>query len=215
MKTRTLLNILLIVSFTFVSKKIFSYGLGDQGPAGGFIFLTPGSEGNNTNLYFEVAPKKIGNQGVVVVEEGEAKVKEVEKVWQKSPIRGSIYAGNNLSLFLESKKVGSGKINTEEIVEKTKEFSTETAAGYCYALTLGGKDDWFLASIDELEFIYINLYKQNLGNFENGYYWSSSEEDEFTAWTYLFGAAFFNKLTASGKSYIKNNVRCVRSFKAN
>ena len=33
-----------------------SYNIGDPGPAGGFIFATPQTPGNNTGFYFEAGP---------------------------------------------------------------------------------------------------------------------------------------------------------------
>jgi hypothetical protein len=50
-------------------------------------------------------------------------------------------------------------------------LSSKTALNH----TFNSENDWFIPSFEELETIYNNLSPLNLGNFENTYYWSSSE----------------------------------------
>ena len=48
------------------------------------------------------------------------------------------------------------------------------AAKVCADYRGGGYDDWFLPSRDELNMMYKNLWKNNLGGFSWNWYWSSS-----------------------------------------
>lgn len=82
------------------------------------------------------------------------------------------------------------------------------AARVCDELDLNGYGDWYLPSIDELDLIYENVYKNKQGGFELKEYWSSSEFSEGSAWIKSFltrGDEYgYQKTFARG-------VRCVRS----
>ena len=76
----------------------------------------------------------------------------------------------------------------------------------CNVLTVGGHNDWFLPSKDELDKLYIN--KVAIGGFADYYYWSSSEYDAGYAWSQFLS-------NGSQVSYGKFNtfqVRAVRAF---
>jgi hypothetical protein len=69
-------------------------------------------------------------------------------------------------------KIGSGKDNTTLILSSGCPEQTY-AAKICDELILGGLSDWFLPSRHELNLMYLNLYNNNLCNFQ-GIYWSST-----------------------------------------
>jgi hypothetical protein len=75
---------------------------------------------------------------------------------------------------------------------------------------LGGFDDWFLPSKDELNLMYINLKKAGRGSFGSAWYWSSSEYVNYYAWSQYFDCG-----TQSNINYYKyyyGRVRAVRAF---
>jgi len=72
----------------------------------------------------------------------------------------------------------------------------------------GGFTDWRLPTKDELNLMYVNLKKRNLGGFGNERYWSSSQDGNNRAWRQRFsdgGQDSFYKTST-------NSVRAVRSF---
>lgn len=113
------------------------YEVGDIGPAGGLIFLTPKSEGNRTGMYFEASPD----------------IDTTSFTWQ-SPCK---YKGNGeyncKKIGGTGEDIGTGKKNTEDIIKWVNGDSnirTAQAAQHCVGLEIGEKNDWFLPSRDEL-----------------------------------------------------------------
>ncbi|MFM7080198.1 MAG: hypothetical protein ACKOYC_10470, partial [Bacteroidota bacterium] len=79
--------------------------------------------------------------------------------------------------------IGYGEINTAQIVAGCNESSY--AAKICSDLVLGGQDDWFLPSINELHLFHINNAVVAGDYIEIEGYWVSNEDntDNFTART--------------------------------
>jgi hypothetical protein len=103
-----------------------------------------------------------------------------------------------------STAIGTGQANTTLIVNGCSEAGR--AARICNDLVLGGYDDWFLPSKDELNLMYAQ--KAAIGGFHNNYYWSSSEYSANYAWDMNFtdGAQYpSSKVDA-------DYVRAVRAF---
>ena len=155
------------------------YFIGDTGPAGGIVFYDRGNYSDGWR-YLEAAPSDQSTTGIQ-------------------------WGGYGTSVDT-STAIGTGKANTEAIV--TKVSSGSYAAKLCYDLVLGGYDDWFLPSKDELN----ELYKQEdvVGGFKTQYYWSSSEDDSLLAWlqAFFFGGSQFVGYKNTDDKY----VRAVRSF---
>ena len=107
--------------------------------------------------------------------------------------------------------IGTGSQNTADILAGCSE--TNIAAYLCDTLTLGGYNDWFLPSKDELNKLYENIGQGNalglgnVGGFANPNYWSSTENDFISAWFQYF---------SSGLQYSNYKygfyVRAVRAF---
>jgi len=112
-----------------------------------------------------------------------------------------------------SKAFGTGATNTEKIVAGCGESGF--AAKICYNLVLGGFNDWFLPSYEELDLMYENLKAHSYGNFANDVYWSSSEGG---GWGSNENAYSYDFLNGGGWTYGYNykysllHVRAIRAF---
>ncbi|MBI5009561.1 MAG: DUF1566 domain-containing protein [Bacteroidia bacterium] len=101
--------------------------------------------------------------------------------------------------------LGSGAQNTVDIV--TYCTTLGIAAKLCSDLGLNGYSDWYLPSKDELNKLYLNRIA--IGGFVNVYYWSSTENSDFTAWFQNFTTG--NQNPSTSKSLLQS-VRAIRSF---
>jgi len=167
-----------------------TYKVGDKGPAGGLIFY---DKGNNSSgwRYLEAAPVEA----------------EFQALWsvRSTPVDNT------------QTGIGYGKRNTQLIVETFKKASGEwdTAAQKVDELVFNGFDDWFLPSKDELDQMYGNLKRKNLGDFKDDWYWCSTDTDYRRADTQHFkdGRMGSNYGSSTGeKSAYRNYVRPIRQF---
>jgi len=102
-----------------------------------------------------------------------------------------------------SSLIGAGLSNTNAIVNGCP--TAGIAARLCYNLVLGGYNDWYLPSKNELNMLYLNRSAIGIGP---NFYWSSSEYSS-SAWAQLFlNGGQFN---GYDKTYLRY-VRAVRSF---
>jgi len=105
--------------------------------------------------------------------------------------------------------IGTGQANTTAIV--TIQGAGNYAAQLCNDLTVGGYNDWFLPSKDELDLMYENLHLEGFGDFADALYWSSSEYDAYDA-----NYALVKYFVDGGQGYDNkddtNRVRAVRAF---
>jgi hypothetical protein len=100
--------------------------------------------------------------------------------------------------------VGTGAQNTADILAGCSE--TGTAAKIADAYTLGGYDDWFLPSKDELNLLYGQ--KAVVGGFAIVNYWSSTEVNSFDALPQHFSFGYQFPTSKNDKL----RVRAVRTF---
>lgn len=89
-------------------------------------------------------------------------------------IQGSSIWGCQGVLIGTSTSYGQGMINTQKIINACPDINI--AARKCSDLIQGGYDDWFLPTLDELQWIYDNLHKKGLGNFTLDVPYASSSE---------------------------------------
>jgi hypothetical protein len=164
-----------------------AYKIGDTGPAGGLIFYDKGKFSDGWR-YMEVAPSDL----------------EFQATW------------SNKDISIEGTKngIGFGKQNTQLICDVLLKISGEwdQAAQRCDELDHKGFDDWFLPSIDELNLIYGNLKRNDLGDFKDDSYWSSTFKGQ--DWPYYVIYTFHFDSGKSGQNDNNRNlyVRPVRSF---
>lgn len=160
----------------------FNCQIGDQGPGGGIIVYDAGSN-KSWGRYLEIAPKSC----------------EVSRVaYSKGSTDDIFYSDAELLL---SKALGTGRSNTSRlrIILAPAAMATATACN--------GLSDWFLPSKGELNEAFrqlshsrIGLQLTPIGQFERGYYWTSSDYNGKTAWTQYFadGQQFDRVQTLTG-----------------
>jgi len=130
--------------------------VGDTGPGGGVVFYDAGSY-QSWGRYLEVAPKGWS---------GKASDPEVE--WCN--IIDVLFSDSISDSTLKSKigeEIGKGKANTNMMLAGCTSGAGVLANSY----KGGGKNDWYLPSIDELS----QFLKPGNEGFLSDYYWSSSE----------------------------------------
>ncbi|MFM8507644.1 MAG: hypothetical protein ACKOBR_08145, partial [Actinomycetota bacterium] len=164
--------------------------VGDIGPGGGVVFYDAGSS-QSWGRWLEASPSSCQASGRVwrVAAKGKSGTNQLPLLYPdwKS-------AATNRVL---SKRIGMGQVNTALVIYQHRRLPKSvlevTAAGYANALVCGGQDDWFLPSKDELDALYNALALTNndlTGNnsfgFARGFYWTSSEYNNETAWTQLW-----------------------------
>jgi hypothetical protein len=164
--------------------------VGDIGPAGGVVFYDAGKT-ESWGRYLEASPASCQASGTTwrIAPPGKRGTKKLPPLYPtwKTAARQRV----------ESKRLGMGKANTALIVKQHKGLQqasiNTTAAGYADLLVCGGKDDWFLPSKDELDTLYNvlavtdnDLTGNNSFGFTRGFYWTSSEYNNETAWTQLW-----------------------------
>ena len=160
--------------------------IGVQGPGGGTIFFVDYYDQYAGFNYLEAAPPSC----------------EVADAWS-SNITNSLAAVTGWA----GSAVGTGSANTTAILAAVPgTIADAPAALYADGLSCGGKSDWFLGSLGEMQLIANNL--QGVGGFNYGTYWSSSEYDGGAAMT----LSFYNGLRGTSPKNYTYSVRPIRSF---
>ncbi len=162
-----------------------TYTIGDTGPAGGKIFITPSTFGNTTGKYFEAAPADLSTT----------------MAWCSHA---------TTLLGASGTAIGTGQSNTEKMLLIYKSGAAFSASAYRSG-TSSIYSDWFLPSKDELNEMYLN--RASIGGFATNDYWSSSENYEFSAWSQDFSNGYqYNFDDGNGLKTNTFYVRPVRAF---
>jgi len=164
-----------------------TFAIGDTGPAGGKIFITPSTVGNSTGKYFEASPFLDP---------------DVERSWATN-------VNSNWTTLVsgaDGTAIGTGAQNTIDIVAQAGNVAASSAAAYTNDYTYNGYSDWFLPSKDELNQMYIN--RGVIGGFDTVLYWSSSEYSATNAYYQDFSTVSQSNYSKNGPMY----VRPVRMF---
>ena len=162
-----------------------TYKVGDTGPGGGKIFYVNEAGftlTTNTTIchYLEAAPADVGN------------------------LRWATSRYNNTSMETKEEAIGTGKSNTDIILETD---ISAPAAEACKEYRGGGKNDWFLPSIAELAQLYRN--RRSVGGLGSSNYWSSTQDPR---WSYYAWCLNFSNGDQAGNN--KNNTYAVRPIRA-
>jgi hypothetical protein len=123
----------------------------------------------------------------------------------------ALYASNDPKVLrrirMDAKTIGMGRINTESIVAANG--VGRYTAKFVSDLQIGGRDDWFLPSKDELNELY--RYKATRGRpgMDTGPYWTSTESSNRYAWYQMFqdGTMFTDENGVGGIDANKNTRR--------
>lgn len=110
---------------------------------------------------------------------------------------------------------GTNDINPDSFIDGKLNHANRGAGTFpafaaCEGLSFGGHSDWYLPARAELDYLYnirpALVAKGNITNFQNAFYWSSTEFDTSNAWRQLFtdGTIGFANKTGAYR------VRCVR-----
>ena len=100
--------------------------------------------------------------------------------------------------------LGTGMANTNTIV--ASQPAGNYAAKLCDDLVLGGYNNWYLPSKDELNLLYLN--KAAIGDFATPAYWSSSESGTNSAWCQFFDTG------AQSSNHPKSDLHAVRAIRS-
>jgi len=110
--------------------------------------------------------------------------------------------------------IGTGLANTTAMMSQTgyEGGAAKLCADYTNADTgTGGFSDWYLPSKDELNQLYLNLKSNDLGEFSDEIYWSSSEQSATSACIQSFDNGIQDSTTKSLGAW-NIAVRAVRTF---
>jgi hypothetical protein len=166
--------------------------VGQQGPGGGIVFMTPSTPGNTSGLFYEAAPS----------------------TWYSpSGDPTSVWCNNNYMLLgVASQRTGTGAMDGAAKATVMLGVCTSGAANLAdaYTATVNGVvyGDWFLPSKGELNQMYVN--KSAIGGFSTDFYWSSTEYDADDAWS----QGFYSGLSGAYSKLLTERVRPVRAFAA-
>ena len=108
----------------------------------------------------------------------------------------------------ERTAIGTGAQNTLDILAGCSEDLIAAKLCADYEITVDGitYDDWFLPSKMELSLLYAN--KEMVGNFAKSAYYSSSQDNDISAWYHNFIDGIQGKVLKN----IKRSVRAIRYF---
>jgi hypothetical protein len=183
------------ISFSLV------YQVGDTGPGGGKIFMTPSAGENTTNFYFESALSGWNGEST-----------DTLAPWCSLTNQ---YIGSS-GVAPQLTTIGSGGSNTNAMVAAGK--CTSGAASVARAYSGGGLSDWYLPSLGELQQMYAQ--RATIGGFnlmtEAGTarttttYWSSSEDGSQNF--YARSWSFLTNGNDNWSKSLKFGVRPIRSF---
>ena len=161
--------------------------IGMTGPGGGHIFFVDYNDQYSVFDYLEAAPV------------------DCESLTTWSSDYSSVLAARGWA----ADAVGQGQANTTAILAVyTSDTTSNNAAKYAESLSCGTQTDWFLGSLGEMMLMYTNLRQVGVGGFSAGFYWSSSEDVDGSAWTQYFGLG----IQTNEVKYYTFYVRPVRAF---
>ncbi len=117
---------------------------------------------------------------------------------------GNLIWSNGNDILTGANDYNSGNINTNLIV--SAQGNGNYPAKVCDDLILNGYDDWYLPSINELNYVAMVSFKN--GGFGTDFYWSSTENDQGT----VMCRSMINNLSGVVSKNTPHTFRAVREF---
>lgn len=217
-------------SINLYAKWICSLKIGDRGPAGGYIIYVDTNNSYADWDYLEAAPSDIS---IVVDEE----VNNSFVFGSKNFLSGGARESVRFHFYLDTNVgIGYGITNTEKLYQGIGSGTSQTPYGELnpyyaaklalnYSVVANGVeyDDWFLPSKAELNAMYNSLKTANLGDLQDGYYWSSSQNTSYLGRmdgidfnmlieNNIWVQDFSNGNQSTKSAYAQSLIRCVRAF---
>jgi hypothetical protein len=181
--------------------------VGDIGPGGGIVFYDAGVR-QSWGRYMEVAPAACEGVGLAFRPPGQKATIYAFQSGQPAPKVRRVLA----------KDIGKGLENTNLIVQRFHR-RVMYAARFAEESTCNGQTDWFLPAKNELDMVFNVVRARDLprGDFDKGYYWTSTDYNNATAWTQYFtdGQQFDRVQTLAANKQPPNRpfrVRMIRAF---
>ncbi len=159
--------------------------IGGKGPGGGIVFY--------------ISKTKINVQPGISL--GGRCLEAAPKTWAGTASDPATQWGCYGTSAGTSSGIGTGAANTAKIIASCA--TPGIAARWAGDLTFGGKSDWFLPSISEMNPMSANLPRVGVGGIYYGLYWSSSESNVISAWLEGFGGYDGDAGSKSGGAYVR------------
>jgi hypothetical protein len=206
--------------------------IGDIGPGGGKVFFSRGSGAFSEHFdAIDTSPMCQSVRGTfmesmdcrdevidVVLTSSEVPALQFDYL-EVAPISAQAVTawastGSPNNFNAEGTKIGTGLANSLAMVAaRPNDSATQNAGKYALDLVSGGKDDWFLPSVDELSLLYVlNQRDHSVGVFADDYFFSSTN-DCGCARQIRFGSEYHSAYVTIDSS-IRYLTRPVRSFSA-
>ena len=191
-----------VSDFSDPATGIAAYALRDTGPGGGLIFYDAGS---------------------IQIDSGYGNWRYMESSPLSTEISSIQWGLNGTAIGLTGSNLGNGSANSAYIISWLNvKYETNRAAQVANAVTTGGYS-WFLPSLGELRKMYTNLQSgidengqtfASSGIFGAAFYWSSTENNSYTAYAINFINGQEGAHGKDGSFSVLSNyrVRAVRRF---
>ena len=212
-------------SHNYENYKCTKCELWQEGPSGGYVFydcdadnttengaVTAGPDGLMSSVcgwrFLEAAPSDVGGWVYFYFYRLDGTNKQAVEPVDETAVNVAIGTGYTNTIALVG-AMGSTAYTTEKGTETTDTYAAKVAYSYsCPALSSSVDNDWFLPSSAELDLMYSNLKKKQLGSFEDARYLSSTECSTITVITQDFYLGEQNNYTKKTGGY----VRPIRAF---